>query len=511
MPESTPNLQLRNILDDAVNYFKEKYLLPYRKFTPSDGKQSESKNNDFFGSIHIFSHHDTDGLTAASILALALREEGIGYQITILKQLEEQFFQDIQKNVVENKQFAIFSDFGSGQLNLFNKYLPQSDFLILDHHEPLLDKNEEIIKINGYHANPYSTGVNGSKEISGAGMAYLFALSLNPNNIKLAYLAVIGAIGDIQDVGPQRGFIGENNIICQDSINENLIETEVVPAIVRSKSLSYALAFTLPVEIPEIKGNIRNASDFLSRNSITLKTDLGDYRTLADLTGTEKKKLTSALVKYAIEKNAIKPTEIDNLIGTNYLISKYLNYKDIVDCKGFSKMLNACGRLNLPSIGLAACIVQNQNDKAIKKALKIMETYSITLKDNINWLNEKKSIKNKKSIQYFSGEGKISENLIGVICSSFAFSNKIDREKPIIGYTNSDSGFYKVSARCNNKLVKKGINLSIAIRKVCEEIGIKNKGGGHPPAAGAKIPISNMDEFLLKLDIVIEQQKLGKN
>lgn len=49
----------------------------------------------------------------------------------------------------------------------------------------------------------------------------------------------------------------------------------------------------------------------------------------------------------------------------------------------------------------------------------------------------------------------------------------------------------KVSARADKNLIEQGIDLGIIMRKACQKIGIEDPAGGHPPAAGAKIPTKN--------------------
>ncbi|MHA1727470.1 MAG: DHHA1 domain-containing protein [Promethearchaeota archaeon] len=504
------NPKLMEIMDNAAQYFRKNYLEKLKKYIENSKVENSSTQEEYMGTIHIYSHLDADGLSAASILALAFRREGMGYQITILKQLEEQYFPEIQNNVQKKNQFVIFADFGSGQLNLLDKNIPKSKYIILDHHEILKgkkEKDDKAINFSGFHANPYLAGVNGSSEISGSGMAYLFALALNPENKGLSYIAIIGAIGDMQNSGPQQSFLGENNAILQDALQEHLIEIEIVPSMTRSKSLSFALAYTLPIKIKKFQEDIRAAGEFIIKNvGIKLKTDLGEYRTLADLTSNEKKKLTSELVQVSLEQDSLELDSLDTLIGTNYLLQPFANYKEIYNSKDFSKLLNACGRLNKQSIGLAIFIQKNEG--VIKKAIDTSKEYSEILNGNIKWLYEEEHIKQRKSIQYFYGENKIHENIIGVLCSSLSFSSssKIEKNKPIIGYTDSDEGFYKISARCRNELIEKGVNLSSAIRDTCKKLGIEERGGGHPPAAGAKVPRDKIKDFLKSLDEKITQQ-----
>ena len=197
------------------------------------------------------------------------------------------------------------------------------------------------------------------------------------------------------------------------------------------------------------------------------------------------------------------------MIGANYLITPFKDYIELYDAKDVSKMLNACGRLGQPSVGIA--VLMMKDDKSIKKAIAIMKEYSKIQRDGMNWISDNKKIHDMDGILYFYGEDQIHENIIGTICSMQMYNNK-NKSKPIIGYANSDKGFYKLSARCSKKLVSKGVNLSTAIRVACVKLNIEEKGGGHPPASGARIPVEKMDDFLKKLNkIVLEQKDKNKN
>jgi RecJ-like exonuclease len=502
MEQIKHNPKLMEIIGESVQYFVKNYIEKRKTYLNQDKNEEESREK-LLGSVQIYSHHDTDGLTAGSIIAQALDREEIGFQVTILKQLEEQYFDKIRENHRDGK-FLIFTDFGSGQLNLFNEYLPNGNFIILDHHE-IIKTNDETINVKGFHVNPYMADINGSKEISGAGMAYLFALSLNPMNVDLSFLAIIGATGDVQNSG---GFTGENKAILNDAVTNNLIELETVPIMSRSKSLSYSLAYTLPFTIEVFRNDLRNASDFIEKAGIKTTTDLGDYRTLSDLSPLEKKKLTSSLVQLSLKLGLTNPSEIEKIINENYLLRPYEDYPDLYDAKDFSKMLNACGRLNQSSVGLAVCIIKSK--ESITKALDLVKKYSESLKTSIEWVKSGNNIVQLDSIMYFYGNDVINENIVGVITSSLNFSQNRGNDIPIIGYANSQEGYYKVSARCRSKTVEKGVNLSEAIRSVCNDLEIKELGGGHSVAAGAKIPINKMNLFLELLNKKIKLQLGGK-
>ncbi|GAH81076.1 unnamed protein product, partial [marine sediment metagenome] len=60
--------------------------------------------------------------------------------------------------------------------------------------------------------------------------------------------------------------------------------------------------------------------------------------------------------------------------------------------------------------------------------------------------------------------------------------------------------------RAHEKIVNKGVNLSIVIREASNLSDINSLGGGHPPAAGTKIPINKLDVFLENCNKIVRNQ-----
>ncbi len=86
-------------------------------------------------------------------------------------------------------------------------------------------------------------------------------------------------------------------------------------------------------------------------------------------------------------------------------------------------------------------------------------------------------------------------------------SEVIDRKKPIFGIAKrEDEAVYKISGRAHESIVEKGVNLSEAIREALKLSDLDALGGGHPPAAGTKVPIDKIDDFLNNINIVINKQ-----
>ena len=282
--------------------------------------------------IQIYTHIDADGLAAGAILGKALFREKIPFQITILRQLEKEEIIKIAENGFNN--VMIFSDFGSGQyLELQKEFLLRGHkrhFIILDHHLPqkISDKKdsqalEDIhIETNPWQINPYFYGIDGSNEISGAGVCYYFAKTLNEKNIDLSKIAVIGAIGDIQNQGPNKSFLGLNSNILEDAKNADLIKIVDDLNFSLLKPLNEAIAYSTDIKLPGLSNDTNKTLKFLKTLGILMENSDGSIRTLIDMNKDEKQKISSAIIEYATIKLNIEPNEIiEKLIVNKYLLN----------------------------------------------------------------------------------------------------------------------------------------------------------------------------------------------
>ncbi len=471
-------------------------------------------------SVHVYTHIDADGLSSGAIIGKSLFRENIPFQITTLRQLEREEIIKISKNVKENENYLIFSDFGSGQyLELKKKLMINKNFnsfLILDHHLPQkvsdkrdLDSIKDIYKkTNQWHVNPYFFGINGSQEISGAGLCYYFAKCLNEKNIDLSPIAIIGAIGDLQNQGPNKSFLGLNLLILEDAQRDELIEVKNDLNFSSIKPINEAIAYSNDIYLPGLTKDINRSLIFLRTLGILIENSEGNIKSLSDLNQEEKQKITSAIIEYASIKLDIDPSKIvEKLIINRYLLKKEVINSKLHDASEFSNLLNACGRTNSASLGIA--IAMGDRKRSFQKSQEILKNYKKSLSKSLSWIHDNQKIQQKEYIQYFFGEEIIPENIIGTVSSMLIFENfkGVDLSKPIFGLAKrEDEDIYKVSGRAHEKIVNKGVNLSKAIRDACELSGLDVLGGGHPPAAGTKIPLDKAELFLENCNIAIQRQ-----
>ena len=113
--------------------------------------------------IHLHSHIDADGLSAAGIMGKALLRAGGKFRLRLERWMDEKVADRIAQ---ENAALTIFTDMGSGYLDLLGERLANRDVIILDHHQPVAELPSGVVQVN-----PHIHGIDGTRDISGAGVA----------------------------------------------------------------------------------------------------------------------------------------------------------------------------------------------------------------------------------------------------------------------------------------------------------------------------------------------------
>lgn len=446
--------------------------------------------------ILVISHMDADGISAAGILGKALFRMRASFCIRIERWLDEEV---INKAYSQNERdtLVIFTDMGSGYLDVLCAKAESRETIILDHHQPIGKPEESFI-----HVNPHLLGIDGAREISSAGIAYLVAKSINENNIDLAHLAVIGALGDLQDKYEERKLGGVNEFIANDAIRSGLLAVEIDLLFFgrETRPIHKVLAYTTNPYIPGISGEEDRALAFLSELNIELKRN-DRWRALRDLASEEKRKIFSALHDYLISKG-FKSEAAMNLIGAVYILVKEEPWTPLRDAREFALLLNATGRMGVPGLGVAICM--GDRSATYEEALTVLEDYRHTITKYLKWLDENPDrIEEWENIYILHGEREIDEKSISAI-STIITTNLSKPEKPLVAYSfMPKERVLKISARTTDSMARMGLNLGEIISMAADKCsGI---GGGHDIAAGAQVPYEQKTQFLKLVDSLVKE------
>lgn len=451
--------------------------------------EEHAKAGDFICAI---SHLDADGIAAAGIVGQLLTRLEAHFRLQIAKQIDETLIEELAK---EDARLYIFTDLGSGYLDQMGNYFTKSDVVTLDHHQPV---GKVFSRLS--HVNPHLQGFDGASEISGAGVAYLTARGLNEKNVDLAVLAVIGALGDMQDRNKQRALQGLNDLIVKDAVSADYlkVETDLILYGRETRPISQALSHTTNPFIPGLSGEEDRCLGFLVNLGIDLKSD-DRWRTLTDLTTDEKQKLFSELVKYLISKEASSDIAL-SLVGAVYTLTNEDRGTPLRDAREYASLLNACGRMGKGGLGVSICM--GDRGKAFEEAQGVLSEYRKTLAKYMDWLaGPPRRIQETEVLYVIRGEGVIDEKLLGAVSSMLTGLFKPD--KPIIAFTTTEKGDIKVSARGTDLLIARGLNLGLILQRAAEEVS--GKGGGHNIAAGAQIPKDHLEDFLKYVSMLVRE------
>lgn len=438
--------------------------------------------------IRVSSHLDADGLTAAGIVGSMLRRLDANFTVRIEEQIDEPLVRELASG---EAPLIVFSDFGSGYLDLLERGLPDRDVVILDHHQPIeappLPRLAQV--------NPHLWGFDGGREISSSGVAYLVARAMDASNTDLACVAVVGALGDMQDKNRRRELTSLNREIVHDAVKAGYLQTETDLIFYgrATRPIHRAMAHTTNPFIPGLGGEEDKCFGFLTNLGIEMKRQ-DRWRTLADLTVEERQRILSELARFY-------PSDlIQSLIGSVYTLTREAQWTPLRDGREYASLLNACGRMD--RAGLGVTIGMGERGGALEEARETSSDYRRRLAEYMGWLDSTPTaVQRLGRVCVIRGEGVIDEKMLGSVTSILITSGHLNAGKPIVGLAWAEGEMVKVSARATSLHLERGLNLGVVMQDSASKFG--GRGGGHDVAAGAMLPRGREEEFIRLVDRLV--------
>ena len=440
--------------------------------------------------IKIYSHIDCDGICSGAILSTILDRQNKEHEIEFVNL-------DVLDDIELTHELTIFSDLGSGQRIDTNAKKGQK-IIILDHHPPLRDLDYREGKDYTYlEINPIHHGIDGSYYVCGGGLCYFLSKEFGYDD--LSWIGLLSAVGDMQNTTTGH-FEGLNEIIQQDAIDGGYLEVSKNDLNIygrQTRPLFVALSYFSDVKLP-ITNNTNETMAVLEELGIEEKHN---RKTLDQLTMEDKQKLyqyLSGSIAQAVPGKYVK--YISRLIlGDSYTFLQEDEGSFLRDASEFSTAMNACGRNHKEEIAMEVL----KGDRI--ESLDDLEAVSLEHRRNIAQAIEKvtadaeSNIIELENLQYFDGTG-IKPEIVGTITGMIL--GYCNWQKPIIGFTQTESDGLKVSLRCSRLLSYDGIHFGNIIRQVAGDVG--GTGGGHSMACGAYIPLEKKEEFLSRFNNELE-------
>jgi len=453
--------------------------------------------------VLIVSHLDADGLSSGGIMMQALLRAGLSPMIRIVKQLDEGVVTEISSHPFRS---VVFTDLGSGQKPLLQN-LKEKRVVVVDHHQPAVSESATATRAEIFEFNPHLYGFDGASEISASGTAYLLAVKMDEANKDLADLAIVGALGDLQDKGAQSTLTGLNAKIVAEAEKAGLLKVKKGLKLYgfESRPLIQCMSYSFDPYLPGLTGDEGACLKFLKGLGVEPRKGDGSWRSIADLPMDELKLVINGLIKYLISQG-LPSNEAEKIVGAIYIFACEAADGPLRDAREFASSINACGRLG--RYGLGVSIAMGDRETAYEELKGIMQEYRKTISGYLNWVEKNKgsAIKILPHIQALFGGKCIDDKMIGTVISIALSTKPFLMDRPIVGFANS-SGVVKVSARGTAELVKKGLNLGNIMKEAAEVVG--GAGGGHNIAAGAQIPEGEEEVFLKIADELVLESVVG--
>ena len=461
-------------------------------------------------SVVIASHIDADGVSAAAVAKRSLERCGVRSGARFFKKLDDDAIKSL---AASGADYVWFTDLGSGSV----AKLEGMACIVSDHHVPetcgpgakrggqaLLSDFSSVI-----HVNPQMHGLSGATELSGAGSTFLVSFAMDDRNMDLVGLAILGAVGDLQDQKTRR-LEGLNAVLVK--AGEEAGELRAVDDIRyfgrETRPLHKMLEYSSDPFLPRITGNEENALSFLLELGIELK-DGDAWRSWTDLEDRERRSIITALSDH-LEQNRRRPEVIQRLTGEVYEFRREAKGSPLRDAKEFSTLLNACGRHGKAEVGLKICMGDRQD--SLQEGIALLRDHRSALSKALTWAKGSGVIR-MKNIQFFDAGDEIEDTIVGTVAGMLLGSEGADRTAPMVAFAEStefsSTPKSKASARGTQELVSRGMDLSAAIRSAAEKVG--GVGGGHNIAAGATIPDDRKEEFLESLDRIVGDQLASRD
>ncbi|MDA4111244.1 MAG: DHHA1 domain-containing protein [Thaumarchaeota archaeon] len=445
---------------------------------------ASAKNNE---NILIATHHDADGICAASILCEFILKNKGHCQVRAVSEPNSRFLDKLGESKFD---LVIFVDICAGLTGDVSKRFGDK-WLIIDHHE--IPKNE--LDLDNV-LNCWQFDFDGGSSISSAGLCYLIAKTRSD---RFLFLALVGALGDRQDTGPRRSIVGLTAKILEgDEKTSSGIETkyDLLLWCRETRPVHESIANTTTVFIPGLTGNKDACLASLRGAGIELRVG-NRWKTASEFNEDEKQKFLEAIVPHLSGTTFT----VEDLVGSVYGLNTRDEYSMMRDARDLATLISASGRIGKPSTALSIClgdeqVIANESD------LIISEYRGEIVKSIQSLMGTEDRISEKGDYALIVGDGVVAERMTGAVCQIISAYSRF-RNKVVFVRTTTIDGDVKVSARCGKE--RAGYDLGTTLSQIAATAS--GVGGGHKNAAGARFSIARQQEFQQAVDSIFQSRR----
>jgi hypothetical protein len=318
------------------------------------------------------------------------------------------------------------------------------DVMVIDHHIPRFDGE--------FHANPRLAHIDGDRELSSAGTAYIIAQDLGDNR-DLAGLVMPGIIGDGQEIA------GKNLEIFNDGVANGIIVPDrgiTLPG--RDMAERWYMA-TSPY-LDGISGGEQLITDLIDQAHDKTK-------------GADSIRPDTILTRVVLEA---APATTTASLRAIYGDTFHLQREVIEDAHALTAVIDACGKAGFGDLGATLCL---RSSHYLDRAWEITRQHRIKVVDTIRTIHAAEGSAGVYEVQDATLSGDVADILAR------------DRlhTSPVLVYAR-DGDICRISARCPAGI---DADLGPLIRELATACG--GSGGGHNRRAGATVPCDKIGIF----------------
>lgn len=423
-----------------------------------------------------FIHCDTDadGITAAAVMAVALRRIGHRYQVRGSREKATDVYEAMFQSDADG---YILVDKGTSHLKTLSEGSARTGrpVVVVDHHNIVDGPLPEGVVV----CNPRLAGLDGGRDASSSTTAAAVALQMGQRNLDQAATALCGAIGDWQHMG---GWQGWNKTLIDQALEDGHLERRNQPAFI-GVTLAHALAHRRPA-VPGLD-DVDGARAFLDDIKVDPDAEV------EDLDKDAQTRLLSAVTLRCAQagwnQDAVRALVTDTLVHPALETS----------LRHVFRLVDACGRQQRISTGIAMLL---GDPAARQEAESVFSEYKRILAESLDGL-QREGTRRLQALQHHQISDPSYTGMVGGIGITHILE---DTSVPACITAPRSDGRLQVSTRGTNEQVAAGMDLGQAVSQAAQAVGAE--GGGHPVAAGTVIDPDDLERFLSALDEALKDQ-----
>ncbi|MEI7855961.1 MAG: DHHA1 domain-containing protein [Methanomicrobiales archaeon] len=376
--------------------------------------------------IEVFAHHDADGIAAASILCHAMLRSGIRFRLRVR--------QEITAKDVTGEDSFLLCDLGAGIKDLPN------DAIVVDHHLPAFEGE--------FHANPRLASIDGDRELSAAGTAYIVAQKMGDNR-DLAGLVIPGILGDGQEM------TGKNLEIFNEAITNGIIVPDRGLTL-SGRDMTERFYTAISPYLEGVSGNEELVSTLINQS--------------AGVDGVRLDNLLSQIVITAAQSTTL--AGLNACYGDTY----HLQREVIEDAHALTAVIDACGKAGRGDLAASLCLRSSHD---IDQAWEIARKHRVGVIDAIHTAHPAEGAPGVFEVRDVTLASDVAD----------VFARYRVNAQPVLVY-GRDGKSCRISARCPAGVEKD-------LGPLLQTLALANNGhgGGHHRRAGATIPCDQIGAF----------------